>query len=705
MLKTLYRMLEKPYLTKYGYFIQNIILFNILLNLLSFSIPLFFNLNDKTLEVFNTIQNITVYIFIVELLLRYIAIGENEKYRGILGKLKYTFKFYTLIDIVAIIPFFLTFINIDFAYIRALRFLRLFKLVRMKKIMKKFFSLRSFAMSKMTTQIFVLFMLSGMLIFVFSYVYNSADKSFLIFVDPPGVIEAKGFFHRAFAVLEWILGMFLGGALISIITSSLIDISEDVQKGYLSFKEKNHIVIIGSNKTLDFIFKGINQFYLDHERQQDVVLFLPYIENINLFRENLKEYSNLDVTIITGDPFTWNSYDRANINFAKKVLILNDENSYEKNHNIELTRYILVHKNFDNSKLEFIIQTRFQTDMQNIKSIYEYMFESVPNKHLLVNNDDIIKRFLNRSIVNNDYFKVFLKLLSFESSEFYILENKKVFKNDVSFKEACLNFKGGIIVGIVQDGNIKLNPPNETIISKEDKIVAILKNSLSYFTTNNKYQSDNIIALPQPKLTVDKNICIVGNHSDIKINDISQFISQKSIDNYIQVTKKDGNYIDKDIWEEVRKKNTDMIILNLEDKHEFIVTMYLKNRYKHDKEFLSKIINIINDPVTAKLLSGQDKVHNIILSEKIIGQYISLIMFNSFAVEIFDEVTDKKGNEFYILDKKEYEEIFSLEFDALEETLIENNMIYMGAFEDNEFKFNSKNIENTDKILVLTEGV
>lgn len=703
MLKKIYYILEKPYLIKHGFFVQNIILINILINIFTFTLPLLVSLDTKSTRVFDFVQNFTVIIFMVELFARYVVVGINPRYRGIIGRLRYTFKAYTIIDILAIVPFFLVG-SVNIAYIRGLRFLRILRLIRMRSIIKRFFSIRSFAMSKINVQIFILFSLSGVAILLFGYIFGSADKSFLIFVDPPGVLEVDGYFNRFFAVLEWIFGLFVGGALISIITSSLVNISKNVQDGYLFFKDNKHIVIIGSNNALGFILKNINQYYIDHDTQQDIVLFLPYMKDINQFREDLKHYSNIDITILTGGAFKWNSYERININEAQKLLILNDESIDEKNHNIELTRYILVNKNFTNKKLSFTIQTRFNSSMTKIRGIYEYIFRGLDNPHLLVNNEDIIKKFLNRSIVDNNYFTVFMKLLSFEGSEFHLLDVKTLFKKDISFLEACMRFEGGVIVGIKRDYKTLLNPSKDkdTILKENDKIIAILKNSLSYNISSNKNPNDNVLSLRQPALKVKRNITIVGDHIDVDEKDISHFLTDEHI---AKVSHKNRDeYMSEHFWEEIKKRNSDLIILNLEDKCEFIITMYLRNIYKDDKDFLSKIVNILHDPTTAKLLSGKDTTNNIVLSEKIVGQYISLIMFNSFAVDIFDEITSAKGSEFYILNKKEYPNIFGFNYAELKNALIQNKMIYVGAFRGDHFSFDCKDLEGVDKILVLAYG-
>lgn len=68
-------------------------------------------------------------IFLIEYIFRVLSAGYIKKYKGFSGRIKYILSFWTLIDLIAIIPFFLSGINETFL-LRLLRLIRLFSVIR-----------------------------------------------------------------------------------------------------------------------------------------------------------------------------------------------------------------------------------------------------------------------------------------------------------------------------------------------------------------------------------------------------------------------------------------------------------------------------------------------------------------------------------------------------------------------------------------------
>tara|TARA_B100001996_G_scaffold100891_1_gene75622 strand:+ start:695 stop:1432 length:738 start_codon:yes stop_codon:yes gene_type:complete len=68
-------------------------------------------------------------IFTIEYLLRVITCGYIKKYRGISGRISYIFSFWTLIDLLAILPLFISGVNETFL-LRLFRLIRLFSIIR-----------------------------------------------------------------------------------------------------------------------------------------------------------------------------------------------------------------------------------------------------------------------------------------------------------------------------------------------------------------------------------------------------------------------------------------------------------------------------------------------------------------------------------------------------------------------------------------------
>ena len=119
----------------FNFFIQ----FLIVLSIINFSILTLPNLSIKSLEIINGLEVFCVVVFTIEYLLRLYA----SEFR-----VKFFFSFFGLIDLIAILPFYLT-LGMDLKSLRAIRLfriLRLFKFLRygntMNKIKKSFNSIK-----------------------------------------------------------------------------------------------------------------------------------------------------------------------------------------------------------------------------------------------------------------------------------------------------------------------------------------------------------------------------------------------------------------------------------------------------------------------------------------------------------------------------------------------------------------------------------
>ncbi|GAB5418246.1 MAG: ion transporter [Crocinitomicaceae bacterium] len=117
--------------TKAGLYFDYAIQVLILLSIIAFTIETIPDLEVETQLFLNYFEWFCIIIFSIEYVIR-IFIAEN--------KLKFIFSFYGLIDLIAILPFYLSF-GVDLRSARILRFLRLFrliKLVRYNRALRRF---------------------------------------------------------------------------------------------------------------------------------------------------------------------------------------------------------------------------------------------------------------------------------------------------------------------------------------------------------------------------------------------------------------------------------------------------------------------------------------------------------------------------------------------------------------------------------------
>ncbi|MDH7914557.1 ion transporter [Winogradskyella sp. SYSU M77433] len=138
----------------FAFFIQ----FLIILSVITFSVETLPNLKPQTKVILNSIEVFCVIIFTVEYVAR---IYVSDK------KLKFIFSFFGLIDLLAILPFYLSF-GID---LRSLRVLRMFRLFRLLKLARYNRAMRHFAKAMVVAkEQIILFMAITLILIYFAAV-------------------------------------------------------------------------------------------------------------------------------------------------------------------------------------------------------------------------------------------------------------------------------------------------------------------------------------------------------------------------------------------------------------------------------------------------------------------------------------------------------------------------------------------------------
>jgi len=112
--------------TRYGIRFEIFIQFLIVVSLLNFTVQTLPKLSERVIYFLNVVEIITVIIFSFEYLLR-IVFSKN--------RFKFIFSFFGIIDILAILPFYLS-LGFDLRSVRAVRLFRLFRILKMLRYNK-----------------------------------------------------------------------------------------------------------------------------------------------------------------------------------------------------------------------------------------------------------------------------------------------------------------------------------------------------------------------------------------------------------------------------------------------------------------------------------------------------------------------------------------------------------------------------------------
>jgi voltage-gated potassium channel len=106
------------------------IIFNIVAIVLD-SIP---HLHEQYDKLFDNFEIYSLIFFTVEYIARIYSIVEDRRYRNpIKGRIKYALSPIAIIDLLAFLPFYLTFLSIDLRFLRIFRLMALFRMFKIAR--------------------------------------------------------------------------------------------------------------------------------------------------------------------------------------------------------------------------------------------------------------------------------------------------------------------------------------------------------------------------------------------------------------------------------------------------------------------------------------------------------------------------------------------------------------------------------------------
>ncbi len=124
--------------TKWDKIINGFLIILIILNVIVVILETVQSIHDKYLDFFHYFDLISVIIFSIEYVLRVWSCNHDPKYKhSITGRLKYMVSIDALIDLLAILPFYIhVVVGLDLRVLRILRLLRFLRLFRLTAYMK-----------------------------------------------------------------------------------------------------------------------------------------------------------------------------------------------------------------------------------------------------------------------------------------------------------------------------------------------------------------------------------------------------------------------------------------------------------------------------------------------------------------------------------------------------------------------------------------
>jgi len=599
------------------------------------------------------------------------------------------------------------------------------KLFRRK--LSRIFSKEKFALAPVSVQLVAIFFASAFVIFLLAPILGDLPTSYRLFADPANYANAVGPVQLVVGLVQVLIGLVLFSFIISVLSAALTTLIDNIKSGSLPYVKKNHILIVNYNVKLPLILDQLNIRAKDKGRYEDVVLLFSEPKLVSYFRNNYNKerWPNLEVFVRQGDLLNFKTFKRLSVfNALGIVLLLPDhiEGDFDSdNFNLKILTTLSNHQPFfqflserqaSKSPLKCSIELSSNPDSKRIAK--ELTTTSLGSFFTVITPGDVIGSILSRAKVDVVYYKVFFEILSFDGSTIQFVDPKNFSSPDklegMLFEELLLDFKGGTLIGysgVTAEGRFQINlSPFGQPFQKTDWLLFLTTNvkEIKYFPVPHDPLLVNKDSIVIPNEVASKNICVIGDAWPL--GNIDEFIdlpSLAALKEAFYVFNDPMDYFEPSFLKKLKDGNFDNIIINLDDEHGFRLTMLLISTNQNNQPFLSKIVSILNDPVTEQLLGRKVLRSNTVLSHKLSARYIAQISFQKNLDLLFSELAFAEGVEFQLLEVGKHipAELLTTSLE-LRRLLAAYKMVYVGTVDvEKNIDLEANSFEGVKQILVI----
>lgn len=567
--------------------------------------------------------------------------------------------------------------------------------------LKRYLTLDGYSVAPVHIQLLVLLAISFLIIGIFSVYYGSFADSYYAFMDPTSVPDG----NILIVIVELLIGLIIASFVISILSSALENFIAEIKKGILPFKRADHLVFINQNNKIKYIFDELNIKYKDIDKIKEIVIILSSEESVELFLEDLEDYTNLSIFVKYGNLYDIETYRKFALDSCENITILLDEEYDDDflcdNNSIKILSTLVQDKNIKLQNINLTIES-YSTNYTN--EIYGSIAKTYNlTKISFLNADELLGQLLTRSMIDVIYYKIYAEIFTFDGFELYIEDAKNHISKQTNFKELLLKSNDALLLGVIKNGDVCLNNL-DLEVALNDKLIFIAEDETKIKLTSKYTSVNNNIQIAQPSEIVTRKICMIGD--GLKVKNLFEFLDDNSQQNFKEyVFDSYDDYTSDQFITNLVDQNFDTIIINLEEELTLRYILMLVAKFGKENKFISKCISIITNPHSAKIINEITGSSNVILSQRLSAQFISQLCFDSQLINIINELTTSDGAEFNIIDTND-EKLNKYSKEQLKQYLINHNMTYIGTVNSNKnVEINSENIRESKKIIVLSEGV
>ena len=470
-------------------------------------------------------------------------------------------------------------------------------------------------------------------------------------------------------------GVFVISTLIGVLTAGVEGKIEELRKGRSRVIESGQTVILGWTEQIYTIFSELGIAFENQKSSSIVVLAeKDKVEMEDDIRERIGKIGRTKIVCRSGSPIDMNDLSIVSLNTSRSILVLSPEGDYPDSEVIKTILAITRHPNRRKQPYHIVAELR---DLKNAEIGRVVGQDEVE----WVMSGDLVARIIAQTCRQSGLSVVYNELLDFGGDEIYFTQPADLVGK--TYAESLDRFESNTVMGISQaDGSARLNPPLDTVLQAEDKLVVIAADDDQIFYNPGSHpapQSEQIAegrASPaQPEKTLilgwnwrlpmilrELDSYVAPGSEVLVVADVEESLLQAPIALANQtVLLQPGDTTERTLLEKLVLGGYQHIILlsylegispQQADSRTLISLLHLRDlsdRHHLDFSITSEMMDLRNRNLAE--VTGAD---DFIVSGRLISLMLAQISENKYINAVFADLFDPEGSEVYLKPVERY---------------------------------------------------
>ena len=474
----------------------------------------------------------------------------------------------------------------------------------------------------------------------------------------------NGWPFRILMLIVTIGGLIIVASLIGIVSGAFDSKVEELRKGRSRVLEQDHTLILGWSTKVFPIVREIST--ANKSRGKSAIVILADRDKVEMeddIKAQVGDTGKTKIIVRSGDPMNLAELEVANPHTARSIVVLAPEDSDDPDATVIKTTLAVTNNPKRKAGKYHIVG-----ELQEPGNLEAARLVGRDEAHWVLSTE-VISRITVQTCRQSGLSVVYSELLDFDGAEIYFTEQPSLVGR--TYFDAQLAFATSTVMGMVQAGNVTLNPAPDTVIGAGDQIIVIAEDDDAIAVTPPGTPSADLVSKVKAPAARPETTLVLGFNEGLRLMlaELNEYSTARSrvtivadVDEpgfdglkNLDVTFERGDHTSRAVLDALHVKEFDHIIVlaaketlsaQRADAKTLISLLHLRDIADQAGVDLNVVSEMVDD--RNRELAEVTQADDFIVSDQLISLMLSQVSENKRLTDVFDELFSASGAEIYL---------------------------------------------------------